>query len=125
MSVLDGELGAGAEPSRQLQDHCQGEHQGEPDTSRARSGTCARAGSRIRARRPTMSLSGELGGCGTREQQSFRGPSKKSGLHCQGALGPHPSSATSPTCGWPLLCPGPAGLGSGSLVPIRTLQWGP
>lgn len=39
--MLDGELGAGAEPSRQLQNHCQGEHQGEPDASRARRGTCA------------------------------------------------------------------------------------
>lgn len=29
--------------SRELQDHCQGEHQGEPDTSEDRSRTCERA----------------------------------------------------------------------------------
>lgn len=28
--------------SRQLQDHCQGKHQGEPDASGARSRTCER-----------------------------------------------------------------------------------
>lgn len=32
-----------ATSSRELQDHCQGKHQGEPDTSRARSGTYERA----------------------------------------------------------------------------------
>lgn len=32
----------GAASSRQLQDHCQGKHQGEPDASGARSRTCER-----------------------------------------------------------------------------------
>lgn len=32
-----------AASSRELQDHCQGKHQGEPDASEARSRTCERA----------------------------------------------------------------------------------
>lgn len=34
-----------AASSRELQDHCQGKHQGEPDTSKARSRTCEGRGS--------------------------------------------------------------------------------
>lgn len=41
--------GVEAVPSRQLQNHCQGEHQGEPDASGARRGTCAGGGVRAGA----------------------------------------------------------------------------
>lgn len=86
--------GAAAGPSRQLQDHCQGEHQGEPDASRARSGTYVRAagsGVRVRAADPDG-----RGRNGSRMAELQRGPSRV-WIQPRDALGSNPSSATCPT----------------------------
>ena len=68
-------------PSRQLQGHCQGEHQGQPDASGARCGTCAGAASEWGPH--AASLGGVWGGpWGPR---SSGGPRTRA---CTSALGP-------------------------------------
>lgn len=85
--------GAEAAPSRQLQDHCQGEHQGEPDTSGARCGACA--GGSIRAGAP-CSLSGAWGGWALGTPELWRALDEAA-LQCWGTLDSSPSPAISPS----------------------------
>lgn len=59
--------GAEAAPSRQLQDHCQGEHQGEPDTSGARCRACVGGGVRAGAPRRLSRGNGGVWALGTPE----------------------------------------------------------
>lgn len=84
------------------------------------------AGSKVRACRATVVLADGHGGVwslGTAELQTPANSLNFSiGRHWVQipALPPVPHNCVSP-----VLCPGPAGWRSGSLVAIRTLQWGP
>lgn len=85
-----------AEPSRQLQDHCQGEHQGEPDASRARSGTCggaAGSGVRVRVRAADPRWAGQVR---PRDGGASKFPSKV-WIQQQNAVGSYRSSVPPPT----------------------------
>lgn len=93
MSVLGGVAGMGAEPSRQLQDHCQGKHQGEPDAGRARSGTWVGrhgGGSGSGSGPPTRV---GVAGCGSQNGRASKGPHGV-WIQQQDVLGSNPSSAT-------------------------------
>lgn len=110
----DGVEGA---PSRQLQDHCQGEHQGEPDASGARRGTCA--GGSVRAGAPRRLSRGHGGGGGPWGPRSSGGPQTRV---CTSALGragfqPQPCHRPQLTARDPLPVPGLLG---GGWAP-----WGP
>lgn len=111
-----------AKPSRQLQDHCQGEHQDEPDTSRARGGTCAGHREQVRARRRPAALSDGAWG-----EQGLTGPSgiwtlASGGMASDPARPPVPPEVT-PSLPW--ACWAEVSLPGGHRgPPVGTRSWG-